>query len=183
MDNIETINYTNSTKQSIFIEGSILIFKKWASFRMALDNNPEVLTQFSDDEDKQLEINEMLNCLFNDILQEMEKESGPVLEQNVADLIFCFVQEFFDVDLEDDSERQIAKNLIKLYNEIFKENKTEFIDRLRTIDKTFNYSNYSIAFPIIVQEKVLVKDFENKMKIDKEEDDEGFVVVKKGKKY
>jgi hypothetical protein len=187
----------NNLIKTLFIEGATLIFKKWSSFRMALDNTPEVLKNYTDENNTQLEINEMLNVLFGDIMIEIEKESGSVLETNIADLIFCFFQEFFDVDLEDDSERFVAKNLIKLYGEL-KSNKLEYLERLRQVDKTFNYSTYYIKFPIVIEETKLIKDFENQMAIDeventqnnkvnnnkKEEmDDEGFVIVKKKKKY
>lgn len=186
----------NNFMKSFFIEGANLIFKKWSSFRMALDNSPQVLQNFSDDSNTQLEINEMINILFNDIMQEIEKESGSVLEMNLGDLIFCFFQEFFDVDLEDESESTVARNLIKLYEEI-KSGKLDYLERLRKIDKTYNYSHYYIEFPIVIEEKKLIEDFQNQMAIDvnedvkksnvnskqEEMDDEGFVIVKKKKKY
>ena len=187
----------NNLIKSMFIEGGTLIFKKWSSFRMALDNTPEVLKNYTDESNTQLEINEMLNVLFYDILEEGRKESGSVLETNIADLIFCFFQEFLDIDLEDDSERYVAKNLIKLQEEL-KSLKLDYLERLRQVDKTFDYSTYYIQFPIVIDDKNLIKDFENQMEIDEspktqnnngnknkqvEMDDEGFVIVKKNKKY
>jgi hypothetical protein len=185
----------NNLLKSHFVEGALLILKKWSSFRMALDNSPEVLHNYADDNNTQLEINEMLNVLFNDIMQEIEKESGSVLEMNIGDFIFCFFQEFFDVDLEDESERAVAKNMIRLYSEL-KNGKLDYLERLRQVDKTFNYSHYYIQFPIIIEEKKLIEDFQNQMAIEEGEvnknsnnnkqdemDDEGFIVVKKKKKY
>lgn len=58
-------------KLKIFKEGIILIFKKWSSFRLALDNCPEVLDEY--DDDGQLEINSMLEALMNDIMGEIVK--------------------------------------------------------------------------------------------------------------
>jgi hypothetical protein len=182
----------NNSIKTYFIEGATLIFKKWSSFRMALDNSPEVLKNYIDENNTQLEINEMINVLFCDMIQEIEKESGSILEMNVADLIFCFFQEFFDVDLEDESERSVAKNLIKLFIDL-KNGNFEYLERLRQVDKTFNYSHYYIQFPIVIEEKRLIQDFESQMVIDEsgdnkknkqvDIDDEGFVVVKKKKKY
>ena len=184
----------NNKLKVYFTEGATLIFKKWSSFRMALDNTPEVLKNYADENKTILEINEVIELLLSDIMLEIENESGSVLETNIADLIFCFFQEFFDVDLEDDSERNVAKNLIKLFDEIT-ESKFDYLDRLRSIDKTFNYSTYFIQFPIVMEETQLIKDFEDQMEIDDggkksnvsnkqtEMDDEGFVIVKKKKKY
>jgi len=187
----------NNVMKSLFIEGATLIFKKWSSFRMALDNTPDVLKNYTDETNTQLEINEMLNVLFSDIMEESHKESGSILETNITDLIFCFFQEYLDIDLEDDSERYVAKNLIKLYDEL-KCLKLDYLERLRQVDKTFNYSTYYIQFPIVIDDTKLIKDFENQMEIDEstetrnnnvnknkqvEMDDEGFVIVKKNKKY
>jgi hypothetical protein len=172
----------------LFTEGFILIFKKWASFRTALDNSPEILTEYGDNDE--LEINSMLNLLISDVFNEISMSSGSVLEQNISDMLFSFYQEFFDIDLDDESEKFVAKSLIRLYEDI-NTNKLEYLEKLKTIDKTFNYKFYSIEFPINMnklQEKIpdlIADELEHKMIIEKYDnipDEEGFIEVKKKKK-
>jgi hypothetical protein len=203
-------NTNNSNKISFFIEGATLIFKKWSSFRTSLDHNPQVLSEYANEENTDLEINQMLNMLFDDILKEMNKETGCVLENNIADMLFYFIEEFFEIEIGDQDEFFVAKSLIKLYNEIVA-GKNEYLEKLKSIDSKFNYSIYSIEFPINMN-KVLAKEFEEKIDLKDNEmdvspdnlinegmeqskpdnnkaskfsepDDEGFVTVKKGKKF
>ena len=205
-------------------EGFNFIFKKWSSFRIALDHNPRVLTLYADDEQKVLEIDEMINLVYEDIVKEIIKEKGSnIAVVNIGDILFCFIEEYFRIELQDGSEEQVAKCLCMLYSEI-EGNKFDYLERLRTNDKNINYSNYNISFPIKPEEKikVLEKDM-NKMNIDDSDeeyedgegdeddddmecednqntnnstttnnnitannnqpDDDGFKVVKKGKKY
>jgi hypothetical protein len=50
-------------KFDLFKNGSFNIFKKWQAFRMALDQNPEFLTVYQDDEKTELEIYYILRCV------------------------------------------------------------------------------------------------------------------------
>lgn len=62
---------------NLFFEGVQLLFKKWSAFRLALDNNPQILSQYDQFEDENgnfvedLEINRMLNMLYNDLFDEI----------------------------------------------------------------------------------------------------------------
>lgn len=197
-------NVANSTtdKVKLFKEGLTLIFKKWTSFRLIVDNNPHILSEFADDEETQLEVNQMLEMVIDDILAEMKKSYGGVLEMNIADMLFAFIEEFFEVDLQDESEFDVAKSLIKLYNEI-DGNKMDYLNKLKNADKTFNSSNFSIPFPISDDIK-LSQELNNKLQVNEtndidmeensftntnkqnkanEPDEDGFVVAKKGKKF
>jgi ABC-type antimicrobial peptide transport system permease subunit len=216
-------------KLNLIKEGFNLIFKKWSSFRMALDHNPRVLTQYADDEQTVLEIAQMMGFVYEDIYKELKKENGSKIAQvNIADILACFIDEFFGIDLQDGSEEQVSKCLCLLYKEI-ESNKKDYLERLRINDKTINYGNYNISFPIKPEEKIKViaseledmdiddGDSDDMDCIDEEEegvesqntqntqnntqnniqnnqssqnknnqnepDEEGFVVVKKGKKY
>lgn len=219
----DTCNKLNFIK-----EGFNFIFKKWSSFRMALDQNPKVLTQYVDDEQTVLEIAQMMGYVFEDIYKELKKENASKIAQvNIADILACFIEEFFGIELQDGSEEQVSKCLCLLYKEI-ETNKTDYLERLRMNDKTINYGNYNISFPIKPQEKIKViakeledmeiddedEESDNEMNcVDEEEengesqqtgtsqnniqnnqnsqnknnqnepDDDGFIVVKKGKKY
>jgi hypothetical protein len=170
-----------------FTEGATLIFKKWSGFRLTLDHNPDILDEYVEEEEdemqddespEELEINFLLKALWEDIYLELSKGQ---IEKFIAKMLYDFLSENFDTYLEDESESLVARSLTRLYTEL-KENKSEYLNRLREIDKTFNYSAYSIKFPIEIVETD-TQDLQTgveKMKI--EPDEEGFVEVKKGKK-
>ena len=146
----DTCNKLNFIK-----EGFNFIFKKWSSFRMALDQNPKVLTQYVDDEQTVLEIAQMMGYVYEDIYKELKKENASKIAQvNIADILACFIEEFFGIELQDGSEEQVSKCLCLLYKEI-ETNKTDYLERLRMNDKTINYGNYNISFPIKPQEKII----------------------------
>jgi hypothetical protein len=228
VSNPETFNIS-----SLLYETFILILKKWTSFRLALDNNPKILFQYAEETQGKLEIESILELVFDDIFKELQKNHKitKFVTDNIGDMLFDFFEGFFRIDLQDGSEEQVAKCLLKAYNE-FVEKKTDYLDRLRVLDKNINpnLNNYNISFPITAEDK-LVKNMKknlnlNDMEIEdnyedseseeQEEDegeqveqsqqieisnlekhqlsnkgnskkeevhDEGFVVVKKGKKY
>jgi hypothetical protein len=174
----------NTNKQAMFFEGSTLIFKKWSAFRLTLDNNPEILDEYveeleyDENQEEILEVIHMYNLLLCDIYTHLE--NGYDMIQTIAELLQSFFEDFFETFLEDDSKDIVAKNLIKLFREL-KEGKTEFLDKLREVDKTFNYKIYSIEFPIVdipVEEEVKIE----KLTIQNEPDEDGFVEVGKKKK-
>lgn len=164
---------------TLFKEGLTLIFKKWSGFRLALDNNPQVLSYLGDD--GELELHSVIDLLIEDILSAMEKDSGPILEQNVADLLYCFLEGYFDTELEDESELQIAKDVIKLHSALTN-GKYDMLNKLKeNKDKELGNIKYTIEFPILP--RPIETEMESKAKIVEEPDEEGFVVVKKGKKF
>lgn len=197
-------NTNMNSKRQLFKETTFLILKKWSAFRISLDENPDVLTTYikSGDEEEtesdELEINIMLDTLVDDLFTEIEKEKVEKLAvDNLSDIFYCFFKEFFDIDLEDDSERFVSKNLIRLHNEIM-ENKMDYVERLRGLDKTIDYSNYSIRFPIVIDKNEVKINDSSDMDVDEdyidiaklninstnknEPDEEGFVEVKKKKR-
>jgi hypothetical protein len=174
----------STSLQALFFEGTTLIFKKWSAFRLTLDNNPEVLDEyveeieFDENQEEILEVVHMYNLLLCDIYTHLE--NGYDMIQSIAELLISFFQDFFDTYLEDDSEKAVAKSIIRLFKEL-KEGKTEFLDNLREINKKFNYKIYSIEFPIIdvpVEEEVKIE----KLTIKNDPDEDGFIEVGKKKK-
>jgi hypothetical protein len=202
------------SKIKLIKEGFNYIFKKWTSFRIALDQNPRVLTIYvEDDDEKTLEVEEMINLVYNDCAIEIEKDKGGRIAQTkVAEILHTFVDEYLGIELQDGSDEQVGKCMCMLFMEIVS-NKLDYLTRLRSNDKNYNYSNYHISFPIKPEEKSkvakLIEDNESdddldevdeledeQMQVDDESntnvnnnnntnqpDDDGFIVVKKGKKF
>lgn len=152
--------------RELFKEGCILILQKWSSFRITLDNNPQILTYLNDD--NVLEINEMLEILYDDMLDTISKHKPSIntLVTKVADCLFGFIQDYFQVDLDDDSDTEVANMLIRLYSELI-QNKDTYLTQLREKSKTIK-SIYSIYFPIRGDQKVVFE----KAKDSEEDDDE-----------
>lgn len=158
-----------------FKEGCILIFKKWKAFRKALDNNPQILTYYNEDESV-LEINEYLEMLFDDILLSIEKNiNNSNLNKEISDCLYSFISDYFQVALEDQSDKENAKILINLFNEL-KEGKNNLLNELKK--KENNNINYNINFPIEENPKIIFEkenedessEMENSFEEEKKED-------------
>ena len=128
----------------------------------------------------------------------MEKKE---LTQDVAKCLKYFITDYFKIELEDNMDIEIAEKLIQLYNELKDKNET-MLNNLITKQNTKN-QKYSIDFPITGKqvrapkkkdkisehdqnkekedEKEAKKKIEDKTKLD-DPDEDGFVVVRKGKK-
>lgn len=199
---IKVQNNSNNNILDLFKEVFILIFKKWTSFRLALDHNPKILIEYVDDEETQLEIEAMMEILFDDIYKELNNNYlyTKIVVQNLSEILLNFIEDFFRVDMQDGSEEHVSKSLLKAFNEL-KNGKSEYLIRLREIDQKAN-NKYNISFPITSEDKMVKKikrinisdsEDESDSQGDEEEDqcqstdvqpdDDGFVVVKKGKKY
>ena len=189
-----------------FKKGCISIFKCWTAFRMALDQNPQILKYITDN--NTIEINDFLEILYDDIIETIKnnKYGMKELTDNVADCLNYFIGDYFKIQLADDSDLSVAKDLIKLYDDL-KYGKGQMLDILEAkANKDSNVTKYSIEFPITGKQVVPIKKKEesdddeeeeeeedekeekkedkkddDKMNID-EPDDDGFIVVKKGKK-
>ena len=203
-----------------FKKGCISIFKCWTAFRMALDQNPQILKYITDN--NTIEINDFLEILYDDIIETIKnnKYGMKELTDNVADCLNYFIGDYFKIQLADDSDLSVAKDLIKLYDDL-KYGKGQMLDILEAkANKDSNITKYSIEFPITGKQVIPVKKKEEsdddeeeeeeedekeekkedkkdekkedkkdeKKKEDKKDDDkmdiddEGFMVVKKGKK-
>ena len=88
---------------SLFFSGCNFIFKRWTAFRMALDDNPKVLTYYEED-GLTLEINHFLHILFEDILNEIKKDKigGSFIVEKMADYLNGFMADYFNIFLEDE---------------------------------------------------------------------------------
>ena len=204
-----------------FKKGCISIFKCWTAFRMALDQNPQILKYITDN--NTIEINDFLEILYDDIIETIKnnKYGMKELTDNVADCLNYFIGDYFKIQLADDSDLSVAKDLIKLYDDL-KYGKGQMLDILEAkANKDSNITKYSIEFPITGKQVIPIKKKEESDDDDEEEeeeedekeekkedkkdekkedkkdekkkedkkdddkmdiDDEGFMVVKKGKK-
>ena len=136
-----------------FKEGCISIFKRWNAFRLALDNNPQILTYYNEDESV-LEINEYLEMLYDDILFTIEKyRNNCNLIKEISDCLYSFISDYFQIDLEDQSDEEISKILINLFNELI-DGKNNLYNELKMKEKN-NLNHYNISFPIIGKQKII----------------------------
>ena len=210
-----------------FKRGCIAIFTRWTAFRMALDQNPQILKYITNN--NTIEINDFLEILYDDILTTIKNNKSGMKEltDNVADCLNYFIGDYFKIQLADDSDLSVAGDLIKLYDDL-KYGKGQMLDALELkVNQDTNTSKYSIEFPITGKQVIPVskkeesdddeedeeeedekeegkkedkkeekkedekeeekedkkddKNDDNKMKID-EPDEEGFILVRKGKK-
>ena len=194
-----------------FKTGCIAIFRRWTAFRMALDQNPQILNNIT--KDNTIEINDFLEILYDDILTTITNSKYGMKEliQDVAECLNYFIGDYFKIELADNSDMEIAEVLIKLHNEL-KDGKEKMLNNLISLQNKIS-QKYSVEFPITGKQippkkkdesddneddeegeeeedekeskkenkKENKKKEDDKKKID-EPDEDGFVVVRKGKK-
>ena len=195
-----------------FKTGCIAIFRRWTAFRMALDQNPQILNYIT--KDNTIEINDFLEILYDDILTTITNSKYGMKEliQDVAECLNYFIGDYFKIELADNSDMEIAEVLINLHNEL-KDGNEKMLNNLISLQNKIS-QKYSIEFPITGKQvpppkkkdesdddeddeegeeeedekegkkenkKENKKKEDDKMKID-EPDEDGFVVVRKGKK-
>ena len=200
-------------KFDLFKKGSFLILKQWPAFRMALDHNPELLIVYADEEKKELEIYYFLRCVLSDIDDEIVKKNHSMIVANIiGGILLDFIINYFNIDVEDNSEKLIASDILKLHSQIFREDKLTYYNELEKSASLFK-GEFSIEFPITknsVEKKILLnkdkkvedeesgeesedEEMEEEKKDDKKEekiinknlsqpDDDGFSQVLKSKK-
>ena len=150
---IEVSIWIKGINREKFKEGCISVFKRWNAFRIALDNNPQILTYYNEDESV-LEINEYLEMLYDDILFTIEKyRNNCNLIKEISDCLYTFISDYFQVDLEDQSDEEISKVLINLFNELI-DGKNNLYNELKMKEKN-NLNHYNISFPIIGKQKII----------------------------
>ena len=170
-----------------FKKGCIAIFKKWSAFRIALDQNPQIINYITNE--NTIEINDFLEILYDEILTTITKNKFGMKEliHDVAECLKYFINDYFKIELDDNSDFEIAEILIKLYNELKDKNEKMLNDLITKQNKITQ--KYSIEFPITGKQMNLsskekennsIKEKDTKKK--EEMDEEGFVVVRKGKK-
>jgi hypothetical protein len=148
-----------------FKTGCIAIFRRWTAFRMALDQNPQILKYIT--KDNTIEINDFLEILYDDILTTITNSKYGMKEliQDVAECLNYFIGDYFKIELADNSDMEIAEVLIKLHNELKDKNEkllNDLIARQNNIKQ-----KYFIEFPITGKQEV-----PQKKKEDESEDDE-----------
>ena len=195
-----------------FKTGCIAVFKRWTAFRMALDQNPQILRYIT--KNNTIEINDFLEILYDDILTTIteDKYGGKMLIEAVAECLNYFIGDYFSVELDDNSDFEVGEVLVNLYNELLQGKERLLNNLIAVSDKG---QKYGINFPITGEQKNIPvpkdednkdddgsscescedeeeddkkeskknnKKKDNKMEVDGPDDD-GFVVVKKGKGF
>ena len=195
-----------------FKTGCIAIFRRWTAFRMALDQNPQILNYIT--KDNTIEINDFLEILYDDILTTITNSKYGMKEliQDVAECLNYFIGDYFKIELADNSDMEIAEVLIKLHNEL-KDGNEKLLNNLIALQNKIS-QKYSVEFPITgkqvpppkkkdesdddeddeegEEEEDEKEDKNNNKKENKKKEDDkmkidepdkdGFVVVRKGKK-
>lgn len=155
-------------KFDLFKKGSFLIFKQWSAFRMALDHSPELLTIYADEERVELEIYYLLRCVLSDIDDEIVKKNHTMAVTNIiSEILLEFIFSYFNIEVEDHSEKLVANDILKLHSQIFREDKFDFFKELEKSAGLFK-SEFSVEFPITkksVEKRILI----NKEKKENEE--------------
>ena len=150
-----------------FKTGCISIFKRWTAFRIALDQNPQILNYIT--ENNTIEINDFLEILYDDILTTITNNKFGMKEliQDVAECLNYFIGDYFKIELDDNSDFEIAEILIKLHNELKDKNEKLLKDLIARQNKI--NQKYFIEFPITGEQKLPPK----KKEEESDEDEEG----------
>ena len=136
---------------------------------MALDNNPQVLTYYNEDQSI-LEINEYLAMLYDDILNSIYNDktnNKECIQDEIADCLYTFIGDYFNAELDDQSDIEISKILYKLFLEL-KDGKVEYLENLK---KEKNKIKYNIEFPITGNQKIIMEKYEEEKEEEEEEDE------------
>jgi len=169
-NNKNNSNFNKATIRSYFREGCINIFKKWSAFRLALDNNPQILTYYNEDQSI-LEINEYLEMLYDDILNSIYNDktnNKECIQDEIADCLYTFIGDYFNAELDDQSDIEISKILYKLFLEL-KDGKIEYLEKLK---KDKNKIKYNIEFPITGHQKIIMEKYEEEKEEEEEEEED-----------
>ena len=151
-----------------FKTGCIAIFKRWTAFRMALDQNPQILRYITKDDT--IEINDFLEILYDDILTTITNNKFGMKEciEDVADCLNYFIGDYFKIELADNSDFEIAEILIRLHNELKDKNEKLLNSLIARQDKTS--VKYVVDFPITGKQ---VPPPKKKDESDEDDDEEG----------
>ena len=182
MDKSHQTNNINNIIKKIrlkFHKSCTTIFKKWNAFRQALDNNPQILTYFNEDQTV-LEINEYLDILYDEILSILNNSNNNNFDNNdynnndennndinntninsndnyiieeISHSLYSFMSDYFNIELKDQSDKEIAKILFIIFNEL-KRGKENYIKQYEI--KTVG-NKYNIDFPILGNSYVIIE--------------------------
>ena len=135
----------------------------------------------------------MLETLYDELysILSSNKYSGSSLENELADCLAGFIEDYFQVVLADESDIEIARVLIRLYSELVN-GKEDELNHLKE-NESKNIVKYSIEFPILGNQKIIFEkedddeedEEEEDSKSDKmknEPDEDGFIEVTKKRK-
>ena len=91
----------------------------------------------------------------------------------IGEILLEFISSYFNIEVEDYSEKLIASDILKLHSQIFREEKKDFFNELEKSANLFQ-SEFSVEFPITKKsvEKKIMLNKEKKEKEDKDKDKE-----------
>lgn len=155
---MDTFHERKEKEHNVFKSKCVFIFKQWNSFRVLLDNNPNILTYYNED-GSVLEINELLDNLYDELFDICVKwrECGSEKEKcvcEIAESLISFIEDYFQITLNDKSNITIAKDIVKLYDNIYNTNEIDI-----NICKNA-YLKYKIDFPIITTRECAIPEEE-----------------------
>lgn len=171
-------SYYNSDmleKFDLFKKGFHNILQMWSAFRIALDHKPELLLIYADEEKKEREIYYLIRCVLSDIDDVIVKKKHTIAATpEIGEILLFFIFDYFKVEVEDNSERLVAQDILKLHSELFREEKLVFYKELEKAAENFK-GNYSVDFPITkksVEKKIVINKEQEKNKENDNESDE-----------
>ena len=155
---MDKIQQVQEKDYNAFKHKCVFIFKQWNSFRVLLDNNPNILTYYNED-GSVLEINELLDNLYYELFDICVKwgDVGNDKEKCISEIAEClisFIEDYFQITLNDKSNITIAKDIVTSYDNIYNTNETE-INIYKNV-----CMKYKIDFPIITTRECAIPEEE-----------------------
>lgn len=171
IENIQIKKPKHVNQLDLFLEGLRYIFKNWTAFRLCIDNNAtlifnNVIEVVNDKEEieEELEFNIILGQIFENICSAIKNEPSPNFQEKIiSELLKKFMEEYFFISLEDESNIDIARMIVKLFKEI-SSNKTDYLERIKNFKPKMEYN---IEYPCKITTKINLEDYES------DSDDEG----------
>ena len=144
---------------NVFKNKCVCIFKQWNSFRVLLDNNPNILTYYNED-GSVLEINELLDNLYYELYdicvkwKDISNDNDKCVNE-IAECLISFIEDYFQITLNDKSNITIAKDIVNVYDNMYNTNEIE----INICNKNVNMK-YKIDFPIITTRECAIPEEE-----------------------
>jgi hypothetical protein len=158
----------------LFLEGIQLIFKNWSALRFCIDTHAtdifnNIVEVVNDQEEiiEELEFNIVIGTVNDKICSIIKKEKSTNLqEKTIAAVLKKFVEDYFFISLQDESEYEISCMIVKL--DISKNSDT-YLNKLKSYK---NAVEYNIDFPCKIDAKVDLDDFYSSDEEEEELDEE-----------
>ena len=160
----------------LFLQGIKDIFKNWTALRMCMDrnitdiyNNVIELVNEEDEIVEELEFNVALGTVYDKICSTIKKEKNIIIqEKSIAKILKTFIDNYFFISLEDESDIDKAIMIVKLFHEL-KNNKTEYLNKIKNHNLNIEFS---CNFPVSVNDKIDTNNYISEESYDEEEEDD-----------